>query len=163
MVVPLRRGEAVRATAVAWHGRVWLWAAACGGLLACSGPSLEIASNRPTAAILLDGKPVGQGKAVLALPYYGTCEVAAVPAFADTNPAAGDTWRATRRLVEQVPPVTPWLFPLDFLGDLVTLPFRADHIPVEIELQRQPALTGDSQPPGIDGLRQRALAMRSAR
>ncbi|MEM7204220.1 MAG: hypothetical protein AAF628_28435 [Planctomycetota bacterium] len=82
----------------------------------CSTPELRVTADPPGARILVDRVQVGRGAATLAVPYYGSVDIAAVRPLAK-RPSTPPP-RATRRLVRVAPPVAAWLFPLDFFGDV---------------------------------------------
>lgn len=139
----------------------WLWI----GLLAaagagCAAPTLTVAGTPPDARILVDGVVRGAGNVEVRQPYYGTIGVTAVtpvPRRAELPPASHA--RVAVRLNE---PVTPWIFPLDLLGEVVLRAWRVPAASAEVVVPPRPEV-----PPSItphDGaLRGRAAEMRTAR
>ena len=76
---------------------------------------LTTAPATDDAALLLDGRRVGYGKAKRRLPYFGTASVSTAPAPPDPAEAMpGPTVRGARQKVRMPAPVTPWAFPFDF-------------------------------------------------
>jgi hypothetical protein len=115
-----------------------------------------VTADRETADVLINAERVGRGEVEVDLPYYGSIEVAAVPSIADTNPIAGTTREPVRKTVRVDPPVSGWFFPLDFVGEVLTYPWRDLETEVRLELPERPGLREGEIPPGTAELRARA-------
>jgi hypothetical protein len=95
--------------------------------------------------------------------YYGTTVLDAVPEDQKGQP---DWTRTPRRTEVEIPmPVSPWIFPLDFVVELAQQPFggSADQ---RVAVETAPSPTQVSlgfQPEGLEPLRTRAFAARSSR
>jgi hypothetical protein len=85
----------------------------------CGQTRLRLATDppRPDVPIAVDGRRAGKGKLDRPVPYFGTIAVSTAPPPAETDPTA-----PLRPLVRDVsadlrvpPPVSPWLFPFDFV------------------------------------------------
>jgi hypothetical protein len=136
---------------------------------ACQGPTLTI-DGPPApdehAACYLDGQEVPRGKGPQSrpLPYYGTAALDTVPPAGDAGP--GDFQKVPHRTAIEVPePVTPWLFPFDFLLEGVgrVLHGRDDHVVRgALAANPAPARTGLTMT-GADDVRRRALQARTSR
>ncbi|MEY4672262.1 MAG: hypothetical protein RL148_46 [Planctomycetota bacterium] len=130
-------------------------------LVACEGPSVQLAAPAETL-VLVDGRATQPGP--LPFDHYGTRTLDAVPLTAEGSLA--DFARVPARTqVTLAEPVTPWLYPLDLPVEFV---LRWTRGPEQAQWQAvdapnpQPVAPG-SQPADLDGLRQRAMAARSAR
>jgi hypothetical protein len=150
---------------------------ACQSLLACAllfascqGPALVV--ERPPAPdqdaiCYLDGlrvPPDAKDRARpqrRALPYYGTLALDAVPAIRDVDRDQFARMPA-RTDAEVVEPVTPWVFPFDFFGEIVVRLFTGvedARVQAAVAPNPAPAVTG-SHLSDSKALRQRALLAR---
>jgi hypothetical protein len=129
---------------------------------ACTGPSLTIESRDPT---FVDGRRIDQGEAAattLPFRYYGTTLVDTLPR--DQDGAADFQRRPTRAAVVIDEPVTPWIYPFDFLGEVI-LRVTGSHGDQHFTSAARPAPGPTAAPTSADlgRLTQRALAARLER
>jgi len=128
---------------------------------ACEGPSVDLTAPADTL-VLVDGRATAPGS--LPFDHYGTRTLDAVPLAAEGTLAefARVPARTTVTLEE---PVTPWIYPLDLPVEFVLRWAKGTE---QAQWQAadaanpQPVAPG-KQPADLDGLRQRAMAARSAR
>ncbi|MBK8978521.1 MAG: hypothetical protein IPM29_21705 [Planctomycetes bacterium] len=97
------------------------------GITACGTPQWRVDVAAPAGTQLLrDGRATSAAALEGPIPYYGTAELTAVPPPAPDDAPVGSSplpWRTDRVLVTIEEPVSPWLFPLDFLVELASWPF----------------------------------------
>ena len=142
----------------------------------CRGPRVVIRPNPVDSAVFVDGAFVPTDATLEALShpagvrtipyrYYGQLQVTALPAGERLLEVDAAPPRPARQLVELSPPAPRWIFPFDFVVEMVTLPF-AGMGDVEVDLQLaeepEPILPGQV-PAGFDELRERARASRGDR
>jgi hypothetical protein len=101
-------------------------AAAC--LPACAEPSWHVGAEPAGARLFVDGRHRHPSPQTGKIPYYGTAEIAAVPPVAARD-ADGHRQAIARGKLVIDEPVTPWLFPLDFVFEMARLPFVDDPVP----------------------------------
>ncbi|MCA8976988.1 MAG: hypothetical protein KDC98_19855 [Planctomycetes bacterium] len=134
------------------------------GAGACAGPGpATVIANPQQHRCFLDG--VQQQRRHVPFRFYGTSRIDVVPADVRGRP---DWSRRPGSIAVQLsPPVSPWLFPLDFFAEIyertangpgdATVTVAAE--PIAPEMQIDP----EARPAGIDELNQRAHAARIAR
>ncbi len=126
----------------------------------CSGPSLSV-TTEPDATLLVDGRVTPQDEPITFV-YYGERLLQAEPEAEEHERFR--YLRAERRVT--VPePVTPWVFPLDFLVELIIQPFAGTaHQSVTLQLPENPnqVLQG-VEPPGAEQVRARGRRARVER
>jgi hypothetical protein len=132
--------------------------ALAGAAAACSGPTLTLQSDGPR---YVDGR--ADDRTVLPFRYYGATDVVVVPA--DRANGRPDYQRLpSRTRVAIDPPATPWIFPLDFLVEVAQrLGGRDDRTAVVSTVANPTPVVEGFPPGGIEDLRARALAARTAR
>ncbi len=110
----------------------------------------------------LDAQPVGAGQLRRPIPYYGQIRLVAHTAGRD---AAADQYLERRILLRTSPPLTGWLFPLDFFADMAVAVFGPDvSYPVELSLPKAPDTTTTGYAPSdAAALRDRAAFARTER
>ena len=126
----------------------------------CSGPSLSV-TTEPDATLLVDGRVTPQDEPIT-FEYYGERLLQAEPQTAEH-----ERFRYLRaeRSVTVSEPVTPWVFPFDFLVELIIQPFggAADQA-VTLQLPENPSqVLQGVEPPGAEEARARGMRARVAR
>jgi len=128
---------------------------------ACQGPSVDLSAPADTL-VLVDGRATQPGP--LPFDHYGTRTLDAMPLTAEGTLA--DFARVpARTMVALEEPVTPWIYPLDLPVEFVlrwTKGTEQAQWQAADAANPQPVAPG-KQPVDVDGLRQRAMAARSAR
>jgi hypothetical protein len=129
---------------------------------ACAAPQLTVSTKQPHAALFVDGRAAGTGTVATPLPYYGTLAASAVrPRPADRPEEPIGAVRAALRVPE---PVSPWLFPLDFVLEVASAPFRTDRHEFVLDVPREPStIVAGLEPPRLEELRLRAAQARVQR
>jgi hypothetical protein len=126
---------------------------------ACAGPSMTVTATPAEARVYVDGRHTGAGEVTLPNAYYGVHAVYAAPPL-----LAGDLeppkWQARRQTVALAEPATPWIFPLDFVVELATSPWRQAEAMVDLRL---PPYTAEAEPTNVELLSERAAAARIGR
>ncbi|MGE0145513.1 MAG: hypothetical protein AB7I19_19880 [Planctomycetota bacterium] len=105
-----------------------LLAVAAASLAACAEPSWHVGAEPEGARLFIDGRHRYPSPQTGKIPYYGTAEITAVPAVAARD-ADGHRREIARGKLVIDEPVTPWLFPLDFVFEMARLPFVDDPVP----------------------------------
>ncbi len=138
------------------------------GGAACTGPALHI-DNPERHPVFVDGVAVPRAQAAptttLPFRYYGTTRWDAVPA--EREGRSDFTHRPASESVVTEPPLTGWLFPLDFPVDLVSrlLHGRGDATATVRVTPTPPSSRAepDSAKANADALRERARLARVSR
>ena len=136
------------------------WACALSG---CAVPEIRIHAEPEASVPFLDGQalPPVVKDVPLPAPYYGTARVGA------RMPGDLPGRRRRDQTVEAVleEPISPWLFPLDFVLEVLTYPFRGDRYStyVAIELPERPEILPGVTPREMPAIRARAEAARRER
>ena len=127
-------------------------------LAACAAPTLCVTAEPADAELFVDSKFRGLGDLDTRLPYYGTIRATLAPSILDESDR-----RDGRASLEVDEPVTPWLFPLDFVLELAGLTLGwIDDSEHHLEIRagdREDVIVSGRFPPGIEALRLRAGAM----
>jgi hypothetical protein len=127
-------------------------------MAACQGPGLVLHSQ---GTCYVDGRV--EKRARIPFRYYGTTAIDAVPAEPATD--AATQFVPVRQTVAIDPPVAPWLFPFDFLGELAVRAFAgtADQVVHAAPVPADQAVVVGFTPSGLEDLRERADAARISR
>ena len=127
-------------------------------LSACSSPRWHAEAAPETAELYVDGAALPRRTVDAPIPYYGVVDLAAVPTIDATAEDGRTPLRAARGKLAIEPPVTPWIFPLDFVLELARLPFADDPLPaLRLEAPpRQDVAVPGAPPPGREGFVVRA-------
>ena len=141
------------------RGRTWV-AGLCFLGAACGGPSLTVTTDPGDAVLLVDGRVTPEPE--IPFRYYGDMELQAVPA-----PLDPDDWEraGTSRIVTVSEPVTPWVFPFDFLVEVIQVPFGGSaHQEVTLTLPDNPGRVGTGlEPAGAGDVLSRSQRARTGR
>ncbi|GAB4155151.1 MAG: hypothetical protein Fur0037_23630 [Planctomycetota bacterium] len=131
-----------------------------GALAGCSGTSWVLEAPAGSE-VLVDGRR--EERSILPARYFGTVVVDALPVA--TGDALGTFTRGPGRRSTMVgEPVSPWLFPLDFLLELAARLFGTTReVRIEASLEDEPERVVGFPPSGMDQVRGRALAARVLR
>lgn len=131
---------------------------------ACSTPQWHADAAPEGTTLFVDGHDRRTDSIEGRIPYYGIVELAAVPDFAAEEDRDQPRTAARGRLAI-VEPVTPWLFPFDFVLEMALAPFVDDPVPtahlvapVRDDIAIPRALT-----PGVEAFQARARAAAIAR
>jgi hypothetical protein len=126
----------------------------------CRGPSLAV-TTEPDATLLVDGRVTRQDEPIT-FAYYGERLLQAEP---EAEEHERFRYLRAERSVTVSEPVTPWVFPFDFLVEFVTLPFAGTaHQSVTLQLPENPnrVLQG-VEPPGVEEVRAGGMRARVER
>lgn len=131
---------------------------------ACSTPQWHADAAPEGTTLFVDGRDRHTASIEGRIPYYGIVELTAVPDFA-TEEDRDQPRTATRAQLAIVEPVTPWLFPFDFVFEMALAPFVDDPVPtahlvapVRSDIAIPRALT-----PGVEAFQARARAAATSR
>ncbi len=135
---------------------------------ACDVPTLYVHGQPNDVALYRDGRAVGTGSHTEPLPYFGTVEVVATSARADAASTAplANTPAPTRAVTTaQIdPPVPGWMFPFDFVVEVVSLPWRgSQRSEIAVALPTRQPIPDGVVPTTITELLRRSDAMRRER
>lgn len=133
-------------------------------IAACAAPRWQAAAEPSSAGLIVDGVLRSANRIDEPVPYYGVVELSAVPPIGATSSDGQSPLAATRGQLAIEPPVSPWLFPLDFFVEMARSPFVTE-TPARIELvcpPRSDVAAPAAPPPGLESflLRARAAAAR---
>ena len=130
------------------------------GLTGCAGPSLEVATDPADAELFVDGRLTAAGEP-LPFRYYGDILLHAEPPMEDGE----FRHLGLRQTVSVSEPVTPWVFPLDFLAEVIMRPFTgAEDQSVTLGLSENPTRVLEGlEPAGAQGIRARSFRARADR
>jgi hypothetical protein len=122
----------------------------------CSGPSLSV-TTEPNATLLVDGRVTPQDEPIT-FRYYGNSLLEAEP---ETEDGRFPYLRA-ELTVTISEPFTPWVFPFDFLVEVLFHPFvGTGHQSATLQLPENPNLGAEGvEPPGADEVRARGQRAR---
>jgi hypothetical protein len=127
---------------------------------ACRGPSVAFVAPQEQAGLYVDAQRLPAGVRSGPLPYYGTAAIDVVVPDAD----AMLPMRHGYETAELPEPVTPWLFPLDFVVELVSAPWRERDLTVRVsEPAARPPVVAKRPYPRAGELMARARAARVQR
>lgn len=134
------------------------------GLAACSAPRWQVDAGPEDTRLFVDGRARSSRRIEGPIPYYGVVDLAVVPDLDARSPDRIPlrTHRAKLAIDE---PVTPWIFPFDFVLEMLEAPFVDDPVP-HIELTAPPRddlATPGTSAPGIEAFLVRARAAATAR
>lgn len=93
-------------------------------LAACESPRWRAAVAPEPALLFVDGVAADGAEVEGPIPYYGTVDLAGVPA-----PGTQPSRRTVRALLDIDEPVTPWIFPFDVVVESAIALFSADPVP----------------------------------
>lgn len=146
------------------HGRGAMLPSCVMGLLglltACGVPQLQSHAEPADTLLHRDGRQIAQGSYLETLPYYGTIELAG---FSPPDATLAAAPRFAVMWQDVPPPISGWLFPLDFLIEAAASVWR-EPPPAELTIRLPPVPKfEDVVPPGIEDLRRRSARMRAAR
>ena len=147
------------ADATQWRSALVLSALVLWSLGACAAPQVTITTEPPESRLFVDGREAAASQVTMPLPYYGTLGATALrkrpPDQADAPIAVV---RADLPLEE---PVSPWLFPLDFVLEVASAPFRESRHDFVIEVPEPVrAIVPGLESPRLEELRLRAAQAR---
>ena len=119
-------------------------------------PPILVASS-VLCSLLVDGRVTPQDEPIT-FRYYGNSLLEAEP---ETEDGRFPYLRA-ERMVTISEPVTPWVFPFDFLVEVLFHPFvGTSHQSATLQLPENPDLGAEGvEPPGADGVRARGKSAR---
>ena len=126
----------------------------------CRGPSLSV-TTEPDATLLVDGRVTPQDEPIT-FAYYGERLLQAEP---EAEEHERFRYLRAERSLTVSEPVTPWVFPFDFLVEVITQPFAGTaHQSVTLQLPENPnrVLQG-VEPPGAEEVRARGVRARVER
>lgn len=134
-------------------------------LAACGSPRWSVVAEPPGTRLVVDGAVRRGGAIDEVIPYYGVVDLVAVPRAGATTVDGVTpltTSRATLRIDE---PVTPWIFPFDFVAEVLRSPFVDDPTPSArlVAPPRTDVAAPGAPPPGIEAFLVRARAATAQR
>jgi hypothetical protein len=130
---------------------------ACAALAACAGPRIRVDSIPAPATLYVNGHVAGRTPKRMLAPYYGGYRLEAQ--LDRPEPSGARNADATVELAE---PVTPWIFPLDFLVEALLAPFSDRELQVSLPLLRNEDALAPAQG-GQDALLERARSLAVSR
>lgn len=124
----------------------------------CEVPTMVIQTSPRDALVWIDGRAVFReepgGEIESRRAYYGTTLVHSRQAGALRDEQLVDL----HHRLHADEPFTPWIFPFDFILEVITLPFSSDRYRYTVDLQLPPrkTLVSGKQPPDLLEMRDRA-------
>ncbi|MBI5851833.1 MAG: hypothetical protein HZB39_12535 [Planctomycetes bacterium] len=132
---------------------------------ACGSPRWSVVAEPPGTQLVVDGVARRGGSIDEAIPYYGVVDLAAVPQAGATTADGVTPLAASRATLRIDEPVTPWIFPFDFVAEVLRSPFVDDPTPSArlVAPPRTDVAAPGAPPPGIEAFLVRARAAAAQR
>ena len=124
---------------------------------ACTAPTLDVSARPDDARVVVDGRQRDAEAFPADAPYYGTYDLLAVEPLRAPGPDEPQPGTVRSRLTIDEP-FSPWLFPVDFVLEVITQDWTATPRHAT-RLEIEPSVPPEDDDAERDALRARARAM----